>query len=220
VGRTSKISPSTIGDSSCRHLTLRGSGRSKAAGAKLEVACRRCTSPLGRISDPLIGPGAAIGELALGWSAAIVAGLAQAVWIVVVAPSWSVLQMIIAVLFAFDIGGGVVVNATSSARNWWHRPGQGLPQHIVFFAAHLHPFVVAWLWLSFGWLEAGALYLTMVAMAVTVLMSPARLARPLAFGLGAVGIVLGMTVLRMPVGLEWLPALYYVKLVMAHAVRD
>jgi hypothetical protein len=177
-------------------------------------------SILRRISDPLIGPGATIGELALVWSAAIVAGLAQAVWIVVVAPSWSVFQMIIAVLFAFDIGGGVVVNAASSARKWWHRSGQGLPQHLAFFAAHLHPFVVAWLWPSFGWLEAGTLYLTMVAMAVTVLMSPTRLARPLAFGLGAVGIVLGMTVLRMPIGLEWLPALYYVKLVMAHAVRD
>lgn len=46
MGRTSKISPSTIGDSSCRHLTLRGSGRSKAAGAKFQVACRRTTPTL------------------------------------------------------------------------------------------------------------------------------------------------------------------------------
>ena len=29
--------------------TLRGSGRSKAAGAELEAICRRCTSPLGFI---------------------------------------------------------------------------------------------------------------------------------------------------------------------------
>lgn len=173
-----------------------------------------------RVSDPLIGPGATTGELALGWTAAIVAALAQVVWIFVVAPSWSAVQMIVAVLFAFDIGGGVVVNATSSARSWWHRPGQGLPQHLAFFAAHVHPFIVAWLWPSFGRVEAGALYVTMLAMAVTVLTSPARLARPLALGLGAVGIVLGMTVLRMPAGLEWLAALYYVKLVMAHAVRD
>ena len=175
---------------------------------------------LRRISAPLIGPGATTGDLALGWTAAIVAALAQVVWILVAAPSWSAVQVTVAVLFAFDIGGGVVVNATSSARSWWHRPGQGLPQHLAFFAAHVHPFIVAWLWPSFGWLEAAALYVSMLAMAATVLMSPTRLARPLALGLGAVGIVLGMTVLRMPVGLEWLSALYYVKLVMAHAVRD
>lgn len=177
-------------------------------------------SILRRISDPLIGPGATTGELALGWAAAIIAVLAQAAWIFIAAPSWSAAQMAVAALFALDIGGGVVVNATSSARGWWNRPGQGLPQHVGFLAAHVHPFIVAWLWPSFGWIAATALYVSMLAMAVAVLMSPVRLVRPVAFGLGAVGIVLGMTALRMPVGLEWLAALYYVKLVMAHAVRD
>lgn len=178
------------------------------------------TSLLRRISDPLIGPGASRGELVLGWSAALFAGGAQIVWIALFAPQWTVLQSIVATLFAFDIGGGVVVNACPSARRWWHRPQQGLPHHLAFFAAHVHPFVVAWLWPSFGWVPALALYLTMLAMALTVLLSPRDLQRPLSFGLGAIGIVLGATLLRMPPGLAWLPALYYVKLVMAHAVKD
>ncbi len=178
------------------------------------------SSIMRRISDPLIGPGATAGELALGWAAAIAAGLAQCAWIIIASPSWSAVQMIIAAVLAIDIGGGVVVNATSSARHWWHRPGQGLPQHMTFFAAHIHPFIIAWLWPSFGWIGAAATYLTMLAMAIAVVTSPARLARPLAFGLGAVGIVMGTTVLRMPVGLEWLAACYFMKLVMAHAVRD
>jgi hypothetical protein len=173
-----------------------------------------------RISAPLIGPSATTGELAVGWTAAIMAGAAQAAWIVFAAPSWSLVQMVIAVLFALDIGGGVVVNATTSARNWWHRPGQGLPRQLAFFAAHVHPFIVAWLWASYGWVEAASLYASMLAMACIALKCPARLARPVSLGLGSIGIVLAITVLRMPPGLEWLAALYYVKLVMARAVRD
>lgn len=133
---------------------------------------------------------------------------------------WSVLQTAIAVLFAFDICGGVVVNATRAGRRWWHRPGLGPVQHLVFFAAHLHPFVVAWLWPDYSWTQAAALYGSMLAFAVIVLWVPRYLMRPVAYGLTAIGLVLAATVLRAPAGLVWLPLLYYVKLIAAHAVPD
>lgn len=52
------------------------------------------------------------------------------------------------------------------------------------------------------------------------ILSPPSLKRPLAYGLTAVGLVAGATILRAPAGLVWLPLLYYVKLIAAHAVPD
>jgi hypothetical protein len=175
---------------------------------------------LRRLSDPLIGPEATAAELALGWGAAVVAAVAQLGWALAFG-HWSALQTVVAVLFAFDIGGGVVVNATRSGRRWWHRGEVSRTQELIFFAAHVHPFVVAWLWPGYSFAQAAALYISMLAFAVIVTVwTPGPLKRPVAYGLTAVGLVLGATVLAAPAGLAWLPLLYYVKLIAAHAVPD
>ncbi len=173
-----------------------------------------------RVSDPLIGPDATTAELLLGWGAAIVAAAAQLAWALRFG-HWSVLQATVAVLFAFDIGGGVVVNATRSGRRYWHRADVARAKELAFFAVHVHPFVIAWLWPGFSWAQAVGLYATMLLFAVVVAVAtPGYLKRPVAFGLTAVGLVLGVTVFRAPPGLVWLPLLYYVKLIAAHAVPD
>ncbi|GAA1437947.1 hypothetical protein GCM10009616_40610 [Microlunatus lacustris] len=48
-------------------------------------------------------------------------------------------------LLAIDLWGGAWCNNTPTAARWYHREGRGRIQHLVFTAAHLHPFVVAWL---------------------------------------------------------------------------
>lgn len=176
-------------------------------------------SLLRRISEPLSGPDATDAELAVGWGTALAAASAQIVWASSLG-QWSALQTTIAVLFAFDIGGGVVVNATRAGRRWWHRPGQGPVRHLTFCAAHLHPFVIALCWPGYSWAQAAALYGSMLAFAAIVLWVPRYLMRPVAFGLTAIGLVLGATMLRAPQGLVWLPLLYYVKLIAAHLVSD
>jgi hypothetical protein len=172
-----------------------------------------------RISDVLTGPEASPGERALGWLAAAVAASAQLFWALRVG-DWSAVQTLVAVLIAFDIGGGVVVNATRSAKRWWHRPGRSQRRQFGFFVAHAHPFVVAALWPDFSWTSAFTLYTVMLLMALTVMAAPDLLKRPLSFGLGAAGIVLVVTSMQMPAGLAWLPVLYLIKLVMAHAVPE
>jgi hypothetical protein len=127
----------------------------------------------------------------------------------------------VAVLFAFDIGGGVVVNTTRSGRRYWHRASVTQAKELAFFALHVHPFIIAWLWAGFTLPQATGLYASMLAFAVVVAVAtPSSLKRPVAFGLTAIGLVLGATVFRAPPGLEWLPLLYYVKLVAGHAVAD
>lgn len=172
-----------------------------------------------RITDSLTGPEATPGERALGWLAALVAAAAQLIWALRTG-EWSAIQTLVAVLLAFDIGGGVVVNATRSAKRWWHRPGRSQRRQFAFFVLHVHPFLIAVLWPDFSWSSAFALYATMLAMALAVLSAPGLLKRPLSFGLGAAGIVLAVTLIEMPPGLAWLPVLYLIKLVMAHAVPE
>ncbi|TLM98638.1 MAG: hypothetical protein FDZ75_01910 [Actinobacteria bacterium] len=173
-----------------------------------------------RVSDPLTGPDATTAELLLGWGAAFLAAAVQLVWALRFG-HWSALQTAVAVLFAFDIGGGVVVNATRSGRRYWHRVEMTRAKELTFFAAHVHPFIVAWLWPGFSLMQAAGLYASMLACAVLVaIVTPDYLKRPVAFGLTAIGLVLGVTVFRTPPGLVWLPLLYYVKLIAAHAVPD
>ncbi len=173
-----------------------------------------------RISDPLIGPEATAAERALGWGAAFAASVAQFAW-ALHAGRWSLPQTFVAAIVAFDIGGGVVVNATRSGRRWWHRAELSRIRKIGFFAVHLHPFIVAWLWPEFSWAQAAGLYASTLVFAIAVAAwTPGYLKRPLAFGLSAIGIVLGATILRAPAGLAWLPTLYCLKLVAAHAVPD
>jgi hypothetical protein len=51
---------------------------------------------------------------------------------------------------AFDTAGGIITTATSSARRWYHRSGQGFKQHFAFVSIHLlHLALVSWLYLAF-----------------------------------------------------------------------
>ena len=48
-------------------------------------------------------------------------------------------------ILALDLWGGAWCNNTPAAARWYHRRGQGRAQHLAFAAAHVHPFVLAWL---------------------------------------------------------------------------
>jgi len=171
------------------------------------------------ISTPLIGPQASSKELILGWGTAILFAAGQLLW-AFVGSNWAWWQILIAVVFAFDIGGGVVVNATRSGRQYWHRPELTTRDHILFYAAHVHPFVVAFFWPEYSWLQAGFTYVGMGIFAYIVFILPAELKRPAAFGLAAIAIVAGITLLEMPAGLIWFVPMYFMKLILAHAVPE
>jgi hypothetical protein len=147
----------------------------------------------------------------------VIAAAIQAV--VAVALGWSALQTIVAVVFAFDIGGGVAVNSTKSGAAWWHRPALSTRVQVAFYLIHLHPFVIAWLWPSYSFIAAGGVYAFMLISTLLVSLTPQHLQRPLGLTLASGGIVLGLTVLTMPPGLSWLPALYFLKLIAGHAVH-
>ena len=127
--------------------------------------------------------------------------------------------MVVAV-FALDLAGGVSVNASPTARRWWHRPGQGAKEHFSFVALHVHPFVLALLFANFSWSSAALLYGFLVVAAFVVLAAPRDLQRPVAFIAYALALLLVFYVLSVPTGLEWFAPLYYLKLLVAHLPAD
>ncbi len=146
---------------------------------------------------------------ALGVTAAAVALAA------VRAPGWSALQWASAVAVAFDFGGGLAGNATAAAKRWYHRPGR-VRARLLFYALHLHPFLVAWAF-AFPWGQAAALYAGMLAAAALVEVAPRPLAQPVALGAVAVAVAAAGAG-TWPAGLEWFAPVYLLKLVGAHAV--
>lgn len=146
---------------------------------------------------------------ALAITAAVVAVAA------VRAPGWSVLQWAIAVAVAFDFGGGVAGNATAAAKRWYHRPGR-VRGRLLFYALHLHPFLLAWAF-AFPWEQAAALYAGMLLAAALVELAPRAVAQPVALAAVAVGLVAAGAG-TWPAGLEWFAPVYLLKLVGAHAV--
>lgn len=170
--------------------------------------------------DRLAGPGATPAEnlLNLAWTLLFTTGVL--VYALARPLGWNPAQLAVASLFALDVAGGVSVNASPSARRWWHRPGRSRWAALRFVLAHLHPFVLALLFPGFSWGGAALLYGYAVGAALAIVLAPRPLQRPLAFVLYAVSLLLTLYLIGVPAGLEWFAPLYLLKLLLAHTPLD
>ncbi|MEV0855906.1 hypothetical protein [Nocardia fluminea] len=170
------------------------------------------------INDRLIAPNATRSEAALCYSAAMVGAVTA------VLPArhagGSALVIIVVALVGFDLFGGAVVNATTSAKRWFHRPGRDARHHLAFVAIHLQPFLLALVVPGFGWWTAAAIYGFVVAAALVVTATPRHLRTPVAFAATVFGVVLTTAVLAVPVFLLWFGPVLLVKLLLAHLLPD
>ncbi|NTU63693.1 MAG: hypothetical protein HGB05_09910, partial [Chloroflexi bacterium] len=116
---------------------------------------------------------------------------------------------------------GVVTNATSSAKRWYHRAGQSARQQLQFVALHvIHLVIVAWLFRSGDWLFAIVFSIYLLLSAIVITRTPLYLQRPLALGLTCVAIVMGLVVFAPTPGLEWFIPLLFLKLLVSHVLRE
>ena len=102
------------------------------------------------LCDRLIGPEATHAEIALILTASLAGAAAVAVRLSQVgANGWLV---VIGAALGFDLIGGVVANATSATKRWYHRPGSTIWGHVIFLLPHVgHVALVAWLFLNGNW---------------------------------------------------------------------
>lgn len=171
------------------------------------------------------GAFATVQERAVTWLAAI----ALCLWTGWAARDlgWSLLQWGVALFFAFDVGGGAIANHLNAAKRFYHAPGSADDRLIIrwarnsllFASAHVHAIIAAAvfspdaLWIGCGW------YVGMMVSAALVTRAPLTLARPVAALSVATAIVISLHVPFID-GLEWLPGLLFLKIVLGHVVRE
>jgi hypothetical protein len=133
---------------------------------------------------------------------------------------WSVLQYVLAVLIAGDLVGGVAVNATSSAKRWYHRKEQGFRQHLTFVAIHIHPFIVGLLFRPMDWVFAMVFYVYLIVATVVILLLPLYVQRPVGLLLFIGAILIGLYGFSPTPGLEWFVPVFFLKLLVTHTLRE
>jgi hypothetical protein len=171
--------------------------------------------------DRLNGPGATKAESLLGWAAAFLAGGGVLAYALVMDLGWSPLQLILAVFLAFDLAGGVFVNATSAAKRWYHRQGQGFMQHFAFVALHAVQLgMVAFLFRPNDWAYFLVNYGFLLLSTTLILALPLYLRRPMALIVLCDTFLINAYLFDLTPGLEWFLPVFFLKLLVAHILRE
>lgn len=175
---------------------------------------------MGKI-DTFIGPGATSAEKALQLWPPLLAGVALLLCAYWLQWQWSIWQLLVATILMVDMVGGVLTNSTSSAKRWFHRPEQGLKQHMIFILSHfvqLALFAWAFMASSLVWLLAAGGYL--IAASSLILVTPLYLQRPVAACCYVVSLFLSLYVLAPASELAWFLPLFYFKLLISHLLKE
>jgi hypothetical protein len=134
---------------------------------------------------------------------------------------WTAVQYLLAASLAFDLTGGVITNAATPAKRWYHRPGQGMKAHLGFTAVHGgHLLLIAWLFRGGDWLYWGMTYGYLLVTALFILRVGWRRQRPLAMLAWLGGLLLGLYAFTPTPGLEWFLPFFYAKLLVSHLVKE
>jgi hypothetical protein len=171
--------------------------------------------------DKFVGPGQTRPEFWLSLIPAVLAGLTASLYAVYAGLGWTTIQLIVVGVMAFDLVGGVVTNATSAAKRWYHRPGQGWLQHLEFVAVHaLHIFLIAWLFRQGDWIFFGVYYAYLLTSSLIITRTKLGLQRPVALLLYACVLLLNFYIVRPTAGLEWFVPIFFLKLLVSHLIKE
>lgn len=171
--------------------------------------------------DHITGPGATRAELVLQFTPAVIAAVLAPLHAASLKVEWSNLQLFLIGFLALDLAGGVLTNATSAAKRWFHRPGQRWVQHFKFVLLHLsHIALVAVVFrdsdLEYFFIVGGYLLIA----SLLILHSPLYLQRTFGIGLFGLGLVSGSYLLVPTPGLEWFLPLFFLKLLVSHLIFE
>lgn len=171
--------------------------------------------------DKFVGPGQTWAEFWLILIPSVLAGLAAPLYAIRSGLAWTTLQLIVAGLIAFDLVGGVVTNATTTAKRWYHRPGQGWLQHLEFVAVHaLHIFLIAWLFRGGDWTYFGVYYAYLLVASLVITRISHFLQRPVALLLFVGVLLLNIYGIVPTPGLEWFVPVFFMKLLVSHLIKE
>ena len=171
--------------------------------------------------DTFIGPGATRAETILIMAFGLLSALALYFYARTGGLGWCDRCLIFALLLAFDLGGGVIANASSATKRWYHRPGQTLKDHLGFIAFHaVHLFVVAYLFRWHDWLWGSVFFGLLIGSTFILDAVPRYLQRPVATALYVLALLVNFYILLPTPGMEWFIPVFFLKLVIGHLVQE
>lgn len=178
-------------------------------------------SGFGGSIDKFIGPGATRAEKIIQFCPPLALAIGVVVFGLVHQVGWAFWQYAVIAILAIDMFGGVLTNATSAAKRWYFREGQGFRQHMTFVALHLaQPAVFSWAFLDFNVPWIAGVYSVLLVGSAIILKSPLYLQRPIAAMLYVVTLFLSLYVFENAAYLEWfLPVLFF-KILVSHVLRE
>jgi len=176
---------------------------------------------LGGLLDRLTGPGATKAELLLQFVPPLVAMVAAPAYALTLPTQFTPLQLALIALLALDVVGGVLTNATSTAKRWYHRPGQGWRQHLAFVSLHIiHVLLVALLFRGGDWGFCLGFSGYLMGASVVIMRSPLYLQRPVALGLYGLSLLGDRYLVPPTPGLEWFVPFLFLKILVSHLLRE
>ena len=171
--------------------------------------------------DRITGPGATTAELLIQFITPAIFALAAPIYAQNLAVDWTPWQLGLISLLGFDLVGGVLTNATSSAKRWFHRPGQTWQHHLAFVSIHIvHIFLVALLFRGSDWVFFAIASSYLIGASILILQTPLYLQRPVALGLYGLALLGNSYLFKPTVGLEWFLPLFFLKILVSHLLRE
>ncbi|EID56027.1 hypothetical protein [Saccharomonospora xinjiangensis] len=204
-------------------MTASGASDRARAGIRIDRAVPGTSPGLRGAAQRFFGPGTTRAEIAIQVTGTLL-GSALLTTHVSLAGGWSTLSplgVVVLGVLIVDLVGGVLTNATNSAKRWYHRDGATALHRIGFAATHgLHLVAVAVVLDAGGWhwvlVNAGLL----LGSAVAIEALPVDLARPSAMALYLAAVLVNLTWLPLPGALVWIPVLFFLKLLVCHLVPE
>jgi hypothetical protein len=141
---------------------------------------------------------------------------------------WNPIQIVLALIIGFDIGGGMVSNALNSCKRFYETPlkvdedktAKYAKDCRIFIGLHIHPIVVGLLYNNMDWFYALVWYAVFMTSVLIVYKVPLYLKRPVSVLLTLIAIVLNIYVIESVIGFEWFIPMLFIKIVCGHLIRE
>ncbi|MGK8523972.1 hypothetical protein ACRS6B_21560 [Nocardia asteroides] len=172
----------------------------------------------GRV-ERFMGPGKTRAESAVEAIGGALCVLLLAIYSLPLLSGRGIVEVVALAVIACDLVGGVLTNATNSAKRWYHRTRSSRGR-LTFVAIHtLHLAVVGLLLLDDpAWFAGNAALL--LGSALSIELSPAGLRRPIAMAAYMTVFLLNLIVFPVPALLAWFIPLFFLKLLICHLIPE
>ena len=171
--------------------------------------------------DRIAGPKATTAELLLQFMPPAIFAVVAPIYAQNLSVDWTSWQLGLISLLGFDLVGGVLTNATDSAKRWFHRVGQTWQHHLAFVSIHIvHIFLVALLFRDLDWGFLGIASGYLMGSSILILQTPLYLQRPVALGLYVLALLGNCYLFSPTVGLEWFLPLFFLKILVSHLLPE